>query len=441
MLDKGMHPQNIGHPLGQGYQGMPPGQEHYFQSAGPGQMQTMEPVSGFSEPLSYGSMEAGARAGGRGGKSGKQQAANKIAQQRYRERKKQKYAEMEHAVKEMEEQIAGMQALNKRNSMLEEMNSTLQSQLIAKERELERLKTALDAQADASLQERACSGTDVGVEQANGNGNKPTSACISCDILPQDLTGIDFQTGFADQIAALKKFMEENKLNEPDSSLDPELLPELASLVGRSCQLCQAAIRAEGVKVLDLVMCDIQTAKKRGSDAGKVWEEALEAMQMSPGQEQEMLLLRQSHLDKMKEIYSERQRLNLDAMAMMIPHTSKIPEEDSTLEGRMSTMSSGAYLPLAKSNAELGSILDRIKDNLRREQRSVMDLNCCTISKILTPLQAAKYMVTVYPQHCDALALSNALAKKCGRETSGNASCADSGNNESAPRACGAGCC
>ena len=30
---------------------------------------------------------------------------------------------------------------------------------------------------------------------------------------------------------------------------------------------------------------------------------------------------------------------------------------------------------------------DGLQDNLRREQRAVMDLNCVTISKILTPLQ------------------------------------------------------
>ena len=46
-----------------------------------------------------------------------------------------------------------------------------------------------------------------------------------------------------------------------------------------------------------------------------------------------------------------------------------------------------------------------LQDNLRREQRAVMDINCITISKILTPLQAAHYMVNAYPQHCDALAL------------------------------------
>jgi hypothetical protein len=30
----------------------------------------------------------------------------------------------------------------------------------------------------------------------------------------------------------------------------------------------------------------------------------------------------------------------------------------------------------------------------------------------MTPLQSARYMVNVYPLHCDALALSNALARQ-----------------------------
>lgn len=52
----------------------------------------------------------------------------------------------------------------------------------------------------------------------------------------------------------------------------------------------------------------------------------------------------------------------------------------------------------------------RAQDNLRREQRAVMDLNCTTTSKILFPIQSALYMLEVYPQHCDALALVGGMA-------------------------------
>lgn len=45
----------------------------------------------------------------------------------------------------------------------------------------------------------------------------------------------------------------------------------------------------------------------------------------------------------------------------MLPHTSRNPAEDNTVEGRLASMSSAGYLPVAKSSAELGDVLDRIK--------------------------------------------------------------------------------
>lgn len=51
----------------------------------------------------------------------------------------------------------------------------------------------------------------------------------------------------------------------------------------------------------------------------------------------------------------------LQAMSLMLPHTSRNPAEDNTVEGRLASMSSAGYLPVAKSSAELGDVLDRIK--------------------------------------------------------------------------------
>lgn len=375
-------------------------------------------------------------------KIGKQHAANKIAQQKYRERKKQKYAEMEKAVKEMEKKVADLQAIDKRNSMLEEMNSNLQSQMVAKERELERLKALLDAQADASLLNPS-EKIETVENNESGLGREEKSTTVSCDLLPRDLTGIDFKTGFSDQIAALKQFMKSHGIDKGDVALNIEQEKDLALMVGRSCQLCQAAIRAEGVRILDLITCDANKRERIGTGEDEPWNEALDKIKMTPEQQKQLLILRQSHLDKMRDIYSERERLNLDAMAMMIPHTSKVPEEDKTIEGRMNTMSSGRYLPLAKMNAELSWILDKIKDNLKKEKRAVMDLNCCTISRILNPVQGAMYMVTVYPQHCDALALSNALARRVTANTLPLvAPTSQHGNGHGMSPICGSsGCC
>lgn len=343
----------------------------------------------------------------------RQSQANKVAQQRYRERKKQKYMEMEKAVEEMKAELAYMQALKKRNSALEIMNSQLQSQMIAKESEIEQLKANMDAQSDASLI-KVTDEEEGGAALSASDKKSEKKGCVVCNVLPKDLTGIDFKTGFEDQIQTLKKYMNEKGIapssSPQDADIDQEILNELALHVGRSCQLCQAAIRAEGIYVLNLINGNVEKWKEKGGDPR--WAKVLEQIQLSENQKKDMLLLRSSHLQKMKEIYSERQQLNLDAISKMLPHSSDEPENDMTIDGRMNSMSNGTYLPLARRNAQLTEILDKVKQNLRKEQRAMMDLNCFTISNIMTPLQGARYMVGVYPMHCDALALSNALARR-----------------------------
>ncbi len=83
-------------------------------------------------------------------------------------------------------------------------------------------------------------------------------------------------------------------------------------LVGRCCQLCQAAVRAEGVRVLDLLESDPGGLDSPGSPSalGR-WRRVLRALRLSAAQAQQLLLLRQAHLGKMRGIYQERQALNM----------------------------------------------------------------------------------------------------------------------------------
>ena len=78
-------------------------------------------------------------------------------------------------------------------------------------------------------------------------------------------------------------------------------------------------------------------------------------------QQEHLLLLRRSHLSRMRGIYQERHNLNMQAMQLMLPHTSTNPAEDNTVEGRLSSMSISGYLDVARSSALLGEVLDKIK--------------------------------------------------------------------------------
>ena len=407
-------------------------------------------------------------------KTTRQQESNKLAQQKYRERKKNKFVEMEKQVEKMNQELAALRAVKSRNTILEGMNDELQKAVVDRDRELERLKVEMDTQAEASLggatsddYEESMGGgvhrrsngsgmnlTHSGGDQldlstlggggAGGGGSPLGYATISCDVLPRDLSGIDFESGFAAQIDNLREFLKKHDLENVTTFtaaalVAPPVLEELAQIVGTSCQLCQAAIRAEGARVLDLITGDPDQLSSAEHPYQERFANALDAMGLTPEQSELMLVLRKAHLKKMREIYSERQTLNMQAMALMLPHHSKKAAENNTLEGKMENISNLGYLTVAKYNVELTAVLDAIKDNLRREQRSSMDLNCATVSRVLTPLQAAHYMLKVYPKHCDALALSNVLAHRLGRAAVAAATAQGSENECGVLN--GAGCC
>jgi hypothetical protein len=81
-------------------------------------------------------------------------------------------------------------------------------------------------------------------------------------VLPRDLSGIDFKTGFAEQMERLRAFVQQHELEGADAlggGVPAAVVAELAQVVGRCCQLCQAALRADGVRVLELIATDPAT--------------------------------------------------------------------------------------------------------------------------------------------------------------------------------------
>lgn len=57
-----------------------------------------------------------------------------------------------------------------------------------------------------------------------------------------------------------------------------------------------------------------------------------------------------------------------------------------------------SLLMRSKQSQEVTSTLDRIKENIREEQRSMSECEYLVCRKILKPLQAAKIIKEAYPQ-------------------------------------------
>lgn len=131
-------------------------------------------------------------------------------------------------------------------------------------------------------------------------------------------------------------------------------------------------------------------------------------------------------------------------MSVMLPSTEKSNGKD--LDGKMACMSLRGYSNCARQSVDLDEILNSIRENLRLEQKHVMELNfitmhrlmsplqvciihqsaiacssiCCTYCIDWCPLQAALFLVDAHPAYCDALALANILATQLDENKSVN---------------------
>ena len=61
------------------------------------------------------------------------------------------------------------------------------------------------------------------------------------------------------------------------------------------------------------------------------------------------------------------------------------------------------------------------QENLQKEQRAIMELFLKVVYQILSPIQAAQFVVESFPYHCDVLALANVLSTVFGKDQAAGA--------------------
>lgn len=51
-----------------------------------------------------------------------------------------------------------------------------------------------------------------------------------------------------------------------------------------------------------------------------------------------------------------------------------------------------------------------LQENLKWEQKTVLQFNWVLVNRIMSPIQTALFMVHAWPSHCDCLALVNTVS-------------------------------
>ena len=76
----------------------------------------------------------------------------------------------------------------------------------------------------------------------------------------------------------------------------------------------------------------------------------------------------------------------VQAMGLMLPDKRM---SDKGLDGKMACMSLNGYSDCARATVDLDEILNSIKENLRLEQKHVMEMNFVTMHRLLSPIQVS----------------------------------------------------
>lgn len=336
----------------------------------------------------------GGRGGGKTRRNPKQQAQNKQAQQRYRERRKQRFSEMEHAIDGLTAKVEQMQSVQAQNALLQAKRNELEAMLSQKDQEIESLR----------------------VRVASGGGAEDLDKSPEQRRRLEEAKIKDCQVQAARHMEELKQYITVHNLgnvNPTGEGTDPLVVQNLAELVGRGCSGSQSAMRAEGVKVLRLMSSDVKHLSriKCMRKTSKMFD-ILKRLCLTDLQKEQMLVMRNNHLRNLRSVYEARQQLNMQAMALMLPASARHGDGPKDLDGRMACMSLSGYSKCARQTVDLDEILNSIKENLRLEQKHVMELNFVTMHRLMSPIQAALFLVEMHPAFCDALELANALVSQ-----------------------------
>ncbi|KAK9823855.1 hypothetical protein WJX72_005957 [[Myrmecia] bisecta] len=317
-------------------------------------------------------------------RTARQQLQNKQAQQRYRERRKRKVVEMEQAVTVMSQQVDELQTVLKQNVALQEKNMALEQALAEKDRQVAAMQDSLRQQPQSGEAGRPSGGGGSG-EGSDG----PVAAFEGMS---------DLKLEFQGQIMKLEHFIEMHNLRDADpfgANIAKDVLDAMNTLIEDGCRVCRR-VQAEGVQVLNLIARDPQSLSVFATDMeAEKWSRALQAIKLAPMQKGQMLMWREEHLRNMADIYRERAALNLQAIGVMMPrkdHDTNTPLEECSVLQHVEDMQTSGYLQTAKSNLVLSNLLDEIKDNLKREQKLVLQFNWVLMNRILTPIQSALFM-------------------------------------------------
>eukprot|EP00892_Ulva_mutabilis_P010863 jgi/Ulvmu1/8149/UM040_0046.1 len=352
---------------------------------------------------------------------------NRKAQQRYREKRKMQASEREEQVKALSAQLAAMQGLQAENQKQATENDELRNQLLEKQGEIEALRKMMEAGfvdiGARSHSDHSSEGVDLKME--SGDADSPSAAGPGADdrleapgLAPLRLTHDEAAARLKQLVGEMRAILESHGL--PSSHClsgdlrydNPALKAALQPLAHQIDRMSMRRLLTAPAKPQERSKCDSSRFASAHPCAlfRARWTGALEAMALSDDQAEALLAARAQTLDRLRTLYEERHELNNMTMAIMLPRPAPESFYDGTTARKLELMGQFGGKCALSHGQQLAEALDKIRENLRAEQRIMVQLHSVLVLKVLTPAQAAIMFALAEEELVEPLHITNIVA-------------------------------
>lgn len=342
-------------------------------------------------------------------KTTKQHEQNKKAQKRYRERQKQRTAELERSVTQLTARVKLLESVQEEKIVLQDKNRELEHALQLRNSEIEELQKFMDKRMSTHITCAPANDSEKPKHRVINFAHMKTVAALSshdiaeAEWTPENIGALHkLWLDHLDRMRSAVEVAEREHKAISARDIPSSLVDDLRELVSDSISLCIAVHRCEGPNVRSLVSGCISRFRSMGlQDNNNHWEKVASALYLPPEKLLQILDARKKFLLKLEDTFEKRRILNCNALTM----------QASDLQISSAGAASGGCLNRAATRAELSGVLDELKENLRQEQRTLSEFTVSMLGGILDPFQAAVLISNAHPFHMDVVAVSNVFAQ------------------------------
>lgn len=202
--------------------------------------------------------------------------------------------------------------------------------------------------------------------------------------------------------------------------LSPEAFAQLSQLVSTGTQLVRAVLGASGPGATQLLQGGGAAPPQQSpggaseapgslpADSAAQWAQVAARLQLTLGQRAALAAWRERYVQRVDEIYGRR--LLLKAQAVQLPSPGKARTLQWAESALLEAASSAGYASPLAALVELDGLLTALCENVQAERSAASEMMSELLGQVLTPVQAARYLLAGHPFTWNGLAMANAAA-------------------------------